>query len=454
MAGVTPLAVFAHDWAGGDIRGLQGVAQALYAYVPHVQDLAGGLSVAARDLTGDSPGAWQGQAASAFTAAWQRQAMTAAALEEYVTAVAVAIGGLAVELSQIESALEQQAYAVSAHGVRIGAGGTVEGYSGAQGPEWAQAYLTVREQALSEAASVREAAARQLYSLCQQVTNANPHPNVGDAVTMGGLLADLLVGPTAARREVGAELKKLTGEGLNLKEEIANAKGTGKLLPQETFDESVKVKTELQEVQEELGKTGRTEIALGKLLDTRVSDVRDFLAGEAGPGRHVGGNTPKDLQAAAEDDPGGLGKILNFGDAIPVVDIGTTLLATAVGTYYDVRGGQSVGSALAGEALSNTVGTVAANAAGSVVGTEIGSELGAAGGPVGIAVGTIVGYGVGSLTQNLLTEPWGQDTHTYGAALGTLYGIGHSEAATVDGARELAVGTGHKAEHYWDDLFG
>jgi hypothetical protein len=43
--------------------------------------------------------------------------------------------------------------------------------------------------------------------------------------------------------------------------------------------------------------------------------------------------------------------------------------------------------------------------------------------------------------------------HKYGAVLGTLYGVGHSEAATVDNARELAVGTGHDIEHYWDDVF-
>jgi hypothetical protein len=72
---------------------------------------------------------------------------------------------------------------------------------------------------------------------------------------------------------------------------------------------------------------------------------------------------------------------------------------------------------------------------------------------VGIAVGAVVGYGVGDLTHNLLIEPWAQDRQEHGAVLGTLYGIGHSEAATVDDARELAVGAGHKAEHYWDDIF-
>jgi hypothetical protein len=453
MAGVTPLAAFSYDWVGGDIRGLQGVAQTLYAYVPRVQDLAGRLSVVARNLTGDGPGGWQGKAASAFTAAWREQAMTAAALEEYVTAVAAIIDGLAVELSQIENALEQQAYTVSKHGVRIGTDGTVEGYSGGvQGLEWAEAYLKIREQALSEATSARQAATRQLYSLYQQVMNTNTHPNVGDAVTMSGLLADLMAAPTAARRDVFAKLKSLEGKDLNLKDELAEARQSGKSL-QELREESSEVRDELNEVQEELDNTGKLEGALSKLLDTRVSDVRGFLAGEAGQGKHVAGNTPEDLQAAAEDDPSALDKILDFGDGIPVVDIGTTLLGTAVGTYYDVKGGQPLGSALRDEAISNTAGTVAANAAAGMVGAEFGSDLGAAGGPVGIAVGAVVGYGVGDLTHNLLVEPWGQDMHKYGAVLGTLYGIGHSEAATADNARELAVGTGHDIEHYWDDVF-
>ena len=59
MASVTPLAAFDHEWVGGDIRGLQGVAQALYAYVPRVQDLSGRLSVVAGDLT--SPAAAAGR---------------------------------------------------------------------------------------------------------------------------------------------------------------------------------------------------------------------------------------------------------------------------------------------------------------------------------------------------------------------------------------------------------
>jgi uncharacterized protein YukE len=453
MPAVSPLAPFSYDWVGGDIRGLQNIAETLYAYLPRVQDLVGTLSVSVNDLTSDGADGWQGTAASAFTAAWRRQAATAAALEDYVTGVAQAIDGLAVELSQLENALEDQAYEVSKHGVRIGTDGTIQGYSGVNGLEWSIAYEKVLEQAQGEATQAREAAARQLYSLYQQVMNPNPHPNRADVTTMGELLADLVAVPTASRREAAAQIKALKGQELNFEEEIAEAKRTGELLPQKTFDESAKVVEELNEAREELGTTGRTENLLSKLLDTRVGDVTARLEGTAGEGRHVAGNTPKDLQAAADDDPSALEKLLNIGDNIPVVDVLATAAGTAVGTYYDVKGGQPLGSALRDEAISNTAGTVAATGTGYMVGVQVGAELGAAAGPVGIAVGAVVGYGVGDLTHNLLVENWGQDIHDHGVVGGVWDGVGHSFDQTGDDGRQLAVGTGHDIERLWDGMF-
>jgi hypothetical protein len=147
---------------------------------------------------------------------------------------------------------------------------------------------------------------------------------------------------------------------------------------------------------------------VSRLLDTRAGDVRGFLSGQAGPGKHVGGSTESDLRAAADEEPGALGKVLDFGGDVPVVDVAATLAGIAVGTYTDVKGGQPPGPALAGETVADTAGAVTANAAAGAVGEEIGSELGAVGGPAGIAVGALVGYGVGDLTRNLLTEQWGR----------------------------------------------
>ena len=76
MPRLTPLAAFGDNWVGGNISGLQSIAQALYDYVPDVQDLTGALALAVADLT-DGARAWQGSAASAFTVAWANQVATA-----------------------------------------------------------------------------------------------------------------------------------------------------------------------------------------------------------------------------------------------------------------------------------------------------------------------------------------------------------------------------------------
>ena len=427
------------------------VAVKLKAYLPRVQDLVARLSATASGLTAAGPGRWQGAAAEAFTASWRAQAATAVALEEYVAGVALAIGSLAVELSQLENALESQAYQVSQQGVVIGPDGSVESYSGPQGLELAMEYNKVREQVRAEADQVRSAAAQQLYGLYQQVVHPGPHLNGVDANTGAGLLADLLATPTAARREVSAKLKKLQGKEVKLDEEIAEAKRTGRSVD-EILGEESKVRGELNKVQEELAQTGKTENALSRLLDTRASDAENYLQGKAGSGKHVAGNTPEDLKAAAEE-PKFLKQILKLGNEIPLVDAGTTLIGTAVGTYYDVKGGQPLGSAVRDEAISNTAGTAAATGTTAAVGAVWGGDLGAAGGPVGIAAGVVVGYGVGDVTHNLLTESWGQDTHDHGAVGGVLYGIGHSEFETGKDFGKLGVGVGHEAEHLWDNVF-
>jgi phage tail tape-measure protein len=168
----------------------------------------------------------------------------------------------------------------------------------------------------------------------------------------------------------------------------------------------------------------------------------------------VAGNTPEDLQAAADDgEPGALDTIFKVGNDIPVVDVLTTLVGTGVGTYYDVKGGQPLGSALRDEAISNTAGTVAATGAGYLVGAEWGAQLGAAAGPVGLVAGAVIGYGAGDIAHNLLVENWDQDVHDHGVVHGIMDGVGHSMDASADDTRELAVGGGHEAEHLWDSVF-
>lgn len=448
--GSSPTA-FSHSWIGGDIHGLQHLAETLHAYIPKIPEATGRLSAVVRNLTDGGTGAWRGTAADGFTAAWRTQAKAATALEDYVAAIAQAIGALAVELSQIENALEQQAADAACHGVRVGDDGMVIAYAGEHAYPYARAYDQFRKQALAEAGTVRDTAARQLDSLFQQVMNPNNHPNTGDAATMADVLAGLLATPTAARREITGRLKKLNGERLKLDREIADAKKAG-TSAQGSVKESAQVRGELKEVQEELGKTGRLESSLSKLLDTRVSDVNARLQGAAGPGRHVAGNTPEDLRSAANEEPDWLKSTLGLAEKTPLVDVAATVAGTGIGTYYDVEGGQSLPSAIGDELIANTTGTLATNAGSAIAGAAIGTRLGAAGGPVGVAAGAVAGYTIGDATHNALEEPWSQDIRAHGAAGGVAHGAHHVADQTVDDGRELIIGTGHQIEHYWDDI--
>ncbi|MCL2581470.1 MAG: hypothetical protein FWE35_03335 [Streptosporangiales bacterium] len=346
---------------GGDIDGLRNLAETLAAYVPHVRDLTGRLSAVARNLTEDGRDGWHGAAATAFTATWRGQARSAAALEDYVAAVAGVIGELASELSRIS--------------------GTVEPGS----------------QARAQADAAREAAARRLRRLHQQVTEPGSHPDGAMAALLAG---GLLASPVSA-----------------------------------------------------LGRNGHAEAELSRLVDTPVIGARAALQGTAALGRHAAGSPPGEPPAAGQE-PEALKGTLGAAEKIPMLDVAATLAGAGVGSYYDIKDGQSPGAAIGSELISNGAGTVAADAGGGLAGVAIGARLGAAGGPVSIAAGAVIGYGVGDLTHNLLDEHWSQDLRAHGVAGGALHGAHHAADQTADDARELAVHAGHQAGHYWDGLFG
>jgi len=446
------LAPFAFDWVGGDIHGLQALSIKLSSYVPAITDVTAALERRAGQLTGDGPGGWQGSAASAFTTAWGRDALTAGALTAVIDQAAQITGGLAVALAQIENALETQADAAAGHGVAIMPGGQ-------PGPEpdgppataaeaarqqWAVAYQQVWQQAQAEAAQVRRDAAAQLTALYQQI--APPEKQGGtsasDNATLSDLLADLWAVPTGQRREVNELIERLEGRAGVLEHELAAERSAGKPFSPRIQDELTTANSELHSAEKQLGSAGKNENALSKLLDSRVGNVRDYLAGRAGGGEHVAGRTPEALTEAAGEDPGLLAKLAGAGEAIPVVDVVAAVAGTALGAREDVQQGRPAGESLAKEATANVVGLTAGAVAGGLIG-----------GIPGVLVGSVVGYGVGDLTHNLLWEPWGQDMHSYGAAGGVLYGIGHSEFATADDTRGFAVSAGHAAEHLWDGLF-
>ncbi len=446
------LAPFAFDWIGGDIHGLQALAARLSTYVPAMTDVITALERRAIQLTSGTRDGWHGSAAAAFTASWQKDALAGTALAMVTGQASDIIGALAVALAGIENTLETEADAAARHGVQIMPGGQpgpepfgppASATQAAQ-QQWAASYAQVWQQAQAEASQARQQAAAQLMRLYQQIAPPEKGPGTtapGDYATLSDLLADVWAVPTASRREVHELIEQLEGRQVLLERKIAAADAAGKLLPEGAQDEVSGVQAKLAAARQELPAAGRGENALTRLLDTRAGNVTDYLAGRAGPGEHVAGRTP---EALADDagDSGLLGRLAGAGESIPVVDVLAATAGTVFGVKEDAAAHRPVGESLAREATANVIGLTA----GAVVG-------GAIGGIPGVIVGGVVGYGVGDLSHNLLWEPWGKDMHSYGAARGVLYGIGHSEAATGDDSRGAAISLGHTAEHLWDKIF-
>jgi uncharacterized protein YukE len=118
----SPLASFAAQWIGADIRGLHALATTLYGYRPEITGATTTLNQEVSQLTGGGQG-WRGPAASAFSAAWRRDAAAAEALALVIGQTADVVDDLAVGLAMIEKTLEDDAYVAARYGVPIGADG-------------------------------------------------------------------------------------------------------------------------------------------------------------------------------------------------------------------------------------------------------------------------------------------------------------------------------------------
>jgi hypothetical protein len=173
------LASFAEEWVGGDIRALHALATTLYGYLPRIAGVTTALNQEVAQLTGGDHG-WRGPAASAFTAAWRRDAAAADTLAVAIAQTAAVVDGLAVRLATIEKALEEQAYTAARYGVTIGAGGRPPpvpggppaGAAAASERHWARAYRQAYEQALADARQARQQAAITLRSLYAAIETA------------------------------------------------------------------------------------------------------------------------------------------------------------------------------------------------------------------------------------------------------------------------------------------
>lgn len=202
VSGRVALAPFAHDWVGGDIDGLAQLADTLDGYVPQVGGVAAILTARAWEVVG--PAGWQGTAASAFTAAWERDSRIAAATGVFAGQIAKTVGWLATTLSQIEAGLERGAEEASAHGVPIYANGApgCAPPGGAGQPtaqQWLSAYQTFYQECMQAAQTAREEAAGMLLTMDRQIVDG-PSSSPADIGSNANTIADLLYGLLAGKK--------------------------------------------------------------------------------------------------------------------------------------------------------------------------------------------------------------------------------------------------------------
>jgi uncharacterized protein YukE len=447
--GPTPLAPFSHDWVGGDIHGLSNLAGTLYGYAPKVTDVASALDAQVRTVVGAA--GWQGQAASSFSTAWEKDSKTARAVGVASDQVGGIVDWLAVSLSKVESDLEQAAAAASSHGVAIGPNGAPPAAcfgppanaKEAAAQQWTNAYQKYYQDCMQSAQTARQTAAGALTQTVTQVTGTTGHGvTPSDGNTVGDLLGDLIAAPSAVRRKTEAAVEKIMGDiKANMQDFLAHKISYGALVSD--LNGGI---DKLATADDAVTTAKASEGAISKALDVRAGDaitkVQQLLSGPAGTAEPVAG-----ADGGGAADAGKLSKIVDFGKDIPVLDILAGMAGTGLSTYQDVRDGQSLATALPEEAASNTAGVTTGILAGGGASALVGGGL--VGGVLGAGVGGVVAVGVGDFTNHLFHENWGGDIHKYGVAVGVLDGIGDSAKKTGGDIVNLGKDLGHTASSLW-----
>lgn len=205
------LASFAHNWVGGDMHGLSAYAGTLYGYVPKLTDVATALDKQVSHIVGDA--GWQGSAASAFSKAWEKDAVGATALGIMLSSAGDIVNTLAANLASTESALEEAADQTAAAGVPIGAGGQPPQacYSDPAKEQARTSYLAFWNQCMHAAAIARSQAAGALQKLGTAATEGGDDAGLGDGdyTALFDVLAGFFGAQTRYRAYVDSKLPGL-----------------------------------------------------------------------------------------------------------------------------------------------------------------------------------------------------------------------------------------------------
>ncbi|HWG63267.1 MAG TPA: hypothetical protein VG253_16340 [Streptosporangiaceae bacterium] len=446
----SPLAPFADNWVGGDIHGLSAYAGTLYGYVPQITGAASALNSAVGQIAGDA--GWQGSAAAAFGKAWEKDAVGATALGVMISAAGSIVNTLAVNLANIESALEKAADTAAAHGVPVGAGGQSPQacLANPTAESWRVSYQNFWNECMHQASDVRTQAAAALQKL-------------GAAATQGGTDGGLGPGDYAALFDT---LAGFLGSQTRYRAYVASRLGSVK----RTLSDTVTAAREEARLAD--GRFGTWSEAskqqVGGLQDIK-SALNDQLAGAQStenPFSKAWGFSPSDIPAVGTKLEGLAGPgadLARFAGDLPVVDIA----AAGAGTYFNAQADMASGmpwyAAYPGEAGGSAAALAAGGWLGGLAGGGTAAGLGALGagglgvslaaGGVGVVAGGVVAYGVGDFAHNLINENWGADIQQNGVIGGIGTGIADSAVHTGQDFVKVGSGIAHGVESVWNSIF-
>lgn len=414
---MTSLAAFSHDWIGGDFWGLEALIGQCDRVASRLTDASRALSHRVSSMTGD--GGWTGQAADAFTGAWDKDSKAGTQLADAWTKIGSIAGRLAEELASLESSLEQAADQLEKQGIPVNpATGipkpdtTMSGnaspspHSLAARTKLASQYMTYRAKILNQAEQARTHATYALYTVTE---NLLPQFDWGQLTNDLDGIRSLWALPTQVRTDFEqalgnkSEIDARTWAELLAKHKVS---GYNARLEQSTIEDLAKVRAELAEAEANLA-----------------------------------GSPPEStISMTAAGDADGLGGLTAL-KGIPVLGAGA---GTVIQIVQDRENHESWAHSIVDGVASNG----ASLAAGAVVGSGITAGVAmlmGGGSYVGVAAGTLGGavaaVGIGDGVHHLVQENWGQDWHQRGV----LDGTGHGIADSFDKTR-------HDMAHYGDDI--
>lgn len=445
---LAPLAPFAHNWVGGDIHGLAAFAGTLYGYLPGIEDVVTALDQKVSQIVGDA--GWQGAAASAFTANWEKISAEANALGLVIIQAGSIVDQLAVELSKIENALEQAADLAAAHGVQIGGNGQPPEacYASQTQEDWRLGYGSFYRRCLAAAQGARVQAAGALQKVYGAMVSARGKPGsssdlgpkIGEGSTLADYLADLLAAPTVYANQVAGKVAELGQQAVGAKQAWLEAQAAARqangqfgVMPDEVKQALKDANAELASESEILTQAEDGENAFSEVFGARLSDL---------PG------VSKLADGFAD------GSMLRTVADLPVVDVVAGGLVTVLNAQQDIAHGVPPWLAYPLE-TGDTVASIAAGTAvaGVVAGAVAGLSI--AGAPVlGVAAGAaaagVVAYGVGDYLHNYI-EDFGAQWHQHGV-LGIVTDFGAAGVGTWDDTKQLAGDIGHAAGDVWHGI--